>query len=80
MSFQVPEINDQDREVFEAIRSAENIALLSGFYQGKPARIIVAVSPDDGEYHIFPLAILLTEDMMQFLGESDNQPLEVIHE
>jgi hypothetical protein len=59
-------LTDPERERFEAILTAGNIALLRGEYDGRDAAFIVALNADsDGSVVLVsPLAVLVDDEML----------------
>lgn len=62
-------LTDEQKEVFEAIKGAANIALVSTTFNGEPTAAIAAVTMDGEDYVITPLAVLVTDSMMANLTD-----------
>lgn len=54
-------LTDNEREVFEAIRHAPNIALIQTQFDGEATAVITAVNRHGKEFHVTPLAVLVTD-------------------
>ena len=54
-------LTPEQRETFEGITQADNIALVRGEYQARPAAFICAVVSSGTDYQIHPLAVLLSD-------------------
>ena len=53
------------KEMFEACKTAPNLALFSCFVDGQPSSAIVAVVPtEEGDFHIQPLFVTINEYMV----------------
>jgi len=64
----------QDRDTFEAIRSAPGIALLDTTYDGRPAASIVRVTRVGDDCIVEPLAVLLTPAMLDRVAMDGQAP------
>jgi hypothetical protein len=56
-----------EREHFDAIRGASNMALVQTQFRGEETAVVTAVTRDGDDYIVTPLAVLLTEDMTKDL-------------
>jgi hypothetical protein len=71
-------ITPRMQEVFEAVRNSEfnNFALISCFYDGKPTAAIAAVNKmPDGEFHVTPMLLYLTDELLDKVVDHDNTPV-----
>lgn len=66
-------IRDESREMFEALRdpSYSNFLLMSVTYDGQPTEAICAFEKTDEGYTIAPLAVLVTDRMMDRLRDTE---------
>ena len=64
-------ITDNEREIFEAIQDAPNIALVQTTFDGEDTAVIAAISEDPatGGYRVAPLAVLVTDAIMARLAD-----------
>jgi hypothetical protein len=53
----------KERELFEAIREASNIALVQVSYAGEETAAIAVVNEDGGDYVVTPVALMVTDAM-----------------
>ena len=58
-------ITERHKADLEALRdpSYDNFALFSCWCNDVPTSVIVAITEDNGEYHITPLFVAVTDDM-----------------
>lgn len=68
-------IREESSEMFEALRDPaySNFLLMSVTYDGQPTEAICAFEKDEatGNYAIHPLAVLVTESMMDRLRDTE---------
>lgn len=68
-------LNEIESERFDAIREASNIALVrSQDADGRDVALIAAITQGedgDDDYRIYPLALVLTDDLVDRLGLQD---------
>jgi hypothetical protein len=64
-------LTDSEREIFSAIQSAANIALVQTAFDGEDTAVICAMNQDDpgGEIRVAPLAVLVTDAIMARLTD-----------
>ena len=76
---EAPPISDQDKQKFEGILAAENVCLIAGFYQDKPASIMSFFSREaDGSVLIYPVAVMVTPEMAAQLKDDIGRPLPIL--
>jgi hypothetical protein len=61
-------LTDQEREVFDAIREAGNIALVQTSFDGEETAVLAAVTEDGNYVDITPLAVLITAAILARLA------------
>ena len=73
-------LNDEQKAIAAPVLDTfENLCLMSGRYQGKPAAFLCAVDMEGETYHLTPRFIVLTHDMHDACLSADGRPLEAIH-
>ena len=76
---EAPMLTDKDKQTFEAVLKAENVALLSGFYDGTPTGLICFFSrEDDGSIKVYPVGVMLTAEMASKVRDDLGQPLPIL--
>jgi hypothetical protein len=62
-------VTPTERQHFDAIRGASNMALVQTQFRGEETAVIAAVTREGDDYIVTPLAVLLTEDMTKDLAD-----------
>jgi hypothetical protein len=57
-------LTDDEREIFDAVQNAGNIALVQTQFDGEETAVIAAVYEDGDERIMEPLAVLVTDAIM----------------
>ena len=71
-----PRLTDEQKTVvYGLLDSFSDLALVSGFYRGRPVAFVCTHRQDgDGSHALAPLFIVVTEDMKADCGDSANAP------
>lgn len=64
-------INNEEAEVFEALVSGryDNFALARTELDGEEVAVIVAITEDDEQFNVAPLAVLVTDELFSRLKD-----------
>jgi hypothetical protein len=63
-----PALSPAQVAMFDAVRSADNIALLSAVLDDQPVSVICAVTRDGEDFDVTPLYVAVTDDLFARLG------------
>lgn len=76
---EAPLLTEEHKRRFEILLNAENVALLSGFYEDIPTGLICFYSRDDyGKISVHPIGLMLTPEMAAKVKDDLGQPLPVL--
>lgn len=78
--YSAPMLDEQQKQMFDAILAVENVSLLSGFYDGKPTGIICFFKQDQFGINVYPVAVMLTKEMSEKVRDDLGKTLPVIQE
>jgi len=70
-----PQLNKSQKNNFEFLTKAPNVALVSGFYNNQPRALLCAVTQEGQEFQITPLAMLLEGADLSLLKDADGVAL-----
>lgn len=64
-----PPLNEEERQIFDAIHWPTNMCLIRSAMFGKPAAVVAAVDNDEttGEVIVMPVFVIVSEGIMQEL-------------
>lgn len=70
-----PKLNKRQKNNFEFLTNAPNIALVSGFYNEQPRALLCSVTQVGEEFQVTPLAMLLEGADLSLLKDADGVAL-----
>lgn len=76
--YSAPMLDEEQKQFFDALLRAENVSLLSGFYDGKPTGIICFFKQDQFGINVYPIAAMLTKEMSEKVRDDLGKSLPVI--